>query len=384
MDIKNYPVDGLYDELIDGARRPRPAAAALFEYLSEISPAELNARRAEVDAAIMTMGITFTIYSDGANIDRAWPFDIIPRVMAQRGVAPHRSRAEAAADRAESVHQRSLQRADHRQGRRVSARRSWRVPGIFARNASGRRPVLGCGRIFAAPIWCATRDGTIYVLEDNLRVPSGVSYMLENRMLMKRLFPELFEALRHPAGRRLHDAPARHPGGAVAAPGRAAGDRGAHARHLQLGLFRAQLSRPADGRGAGRRAGPGRRRGRLRLHEDHRRPAPGRRDLPPRRRRFSRSGGLPSRFRARRARPDARLAARQGRHRQCAGRGCGRRQGRLHLRAEDHPLLPRRGSDHPQCAELSVHERHASATTCWRISTSWWSSRPTNPAATAC
>ena len=81
MNINNYPLNGLYDELIDANGQPRPPAKALFEYLAAFDPAELNARRAAVDAAIMTMGITFTIYSDGTNIDRAWPFDIIPRIM---------------------------------------------------------------------------------------------------------------------------------------------------------------------------------------------------------------------------------------------------------------------------------------------------------------
>ena len=75
---KNY-----IDELVDANGRPRAAAKALFNWLSGIDNDELEARRAGVDAAIKTMGITFTIYSDGQNIDRAWPFDVIPRIMAR-------------------------------------------------------------------------------------------------------------------------------------------------------------------------------------------------------------------------------------------------------------------------------------------------------------
>ena len=82
MNLNDYPLAGFYDELIDSDHRPRPAARQLFAYLSRFTPAELHERRAAVDAAIMTMGITFTIYSDGSNIDRSWPFDIIPRAMA--------------------------------------------------------------------------------------------------------------------------------------------------------------------------------------------------------------------------------------------------------------------------------------------------------------
>jgi uncharacterized circularly permuted ATP-grasp superfamily protein len=80
----DYKTCEFFDELIDGAGQPRPAARALCEYLSRLGPEELEARRSAVDAAIMAMGITFTVYSDAGNIDRAWPFDIIPRVMARR------------------------------------------------------------------------------------------------------------------------------------------------------------------------------------------------------------------------------------------------------------------------------------------------------------
>ncbi len=107
-------------------------------------------------------------------------------------------------------------------------------------------------------------------------------------------------------------------------------------------------------------------------------------DLPPHRRRLPRSRSLPARFGAGRARPDARLARRQGRHRQCAGRGRGRRQGGLYLRAADHQVLPRPGPDPAQRAELAVHGSPSSASMCSPTWTSWWSSRPTNPAATAC
>jgi uncharacterized circularly permuted ATP-grasp superfamily protein len=192
MNIKNYPLDGFYDELIDAQGRPRPAAAQLFEYLAGVSPAELNERRAEVDAAIMTMGITFTIYSDGANIDRAWPFDIIPRVMGstewRRVDAGLRQRLMAL----------NLFINDLYNDQKIVKDGVFPIE-ILAGSKNFREQCKGITPRFG--VWahiCGTdlvrdRDGTIYVLEDNLRVPSGVSYMLENRMLMKRLFPELFE-----------------------------------------------------------------------------------------------------------------------------------------------------------------------------------------------
>ena len=76
-----YQANHAYDELLDADLQPRPAAKALFEYLDSLTPTDLETRRQSVDAAIMTMGITFTVYSEAGNIDSAWPFDIVPRVM---------------------------------------------------------------------------------------------------------------------------------------------------------------------------------------------------------------------------------------------------------------------------------------------------------------
>lgn len=182
-----------YDELLDPDGRPRPAAQALFDYLNSLQPGELETRRQAVDAAIMTMGITFTVYSEAGNIDRAWPFDIVPRVMAKS----EWTRIE------EGLKQRltalNLFIGDLYNEQRIIK------DGVFPREviAGSRNFRPQCQGI--APrfgVWahvCGTdlvrdKDGTVYVLEDNLRVPSGVSYMLENRQLMKRLFPEVFQA----------------------------------------------------------------------------------------------------------------------------------------------------------------------------------------------
>jgi len=192
MNINNYPLNGFYDELIDSAHRPRPAATKLFEYLSAFSPDELNERRTAVDAAIMTMGITFTIYSDGSNIDRAWPFDIIPRVMAaeewRRVDAGLRQRLMALNMFINDLYNEQKIVKDGIFPIEVLAGSK-----NFREQCKGITPRFGVWAHICGTDLVRDKDGTIYVLEDNLRVPSGVSYMLENRMLMKRLFPELFE-----------------------------------------------------------------------------------------------------------------------------------------------------------------------------------------------
>ena len=98
-------------------------------------------------------------------------------------------------------------------------------------------------------------DGSYLVLEDNGRTPSGVSYVLKNRQVMKQVFPLLVRAIQRAAGRRLH----RQPAGGACARSRPPGCDDPTVvvltpGHLQLGLLRAQLPGPADGRRAGRRA----------------------------------------------------------------------------------------------------------------------------------
>src|SRR5579862_9975527 len=80
-----YPTSASFDELIGPGGVARPAAVTLVEYLSALGPTELVTRQKAADVAIRNMGITFTVYhEEGGSIDRAWPLDIIPRVIASR------------------------------------------------------------------------------------------------------------------------------------------------------------------------------------------------------------------------------------------------------------------------------------------------------------
>jgi uncharacterized circularly permuted ATP-grasp superfamily protein len=193
FDIASYALGNGFDELIDAQCRPRPAARALFDTLEKLDASELRARRAAVDATITTMGITFTIYSEGTNIDRAWPFDIIPRVMArtewQRIEAGLKQRLTALNLFIDDLYNKQTIVRDGVLPAAVLASSK-----NFRRACIGETPRYGAWAHICGTDLVRDADGTVYVLEDNLRVPSGVSYMLENRMLMKRLFPELFEA----------------------------------------------------------------------------------------------------------------------------------------------------------------------------------------------
>jgi len=192
LDFSAYRSPGFFDELIDEKGVPRPWARTLVEQFSGMESSELTRRRAAVDAAIMTMGITFTVYSDGANIDRAWPFDIIPRVMPsaewRRIEAGLRQRLTALnLFIGDLYNAQSIVRDGIFPIELVASSKNFRQQCI------GQMPRYGAWAHVCGTDLVRDRDGAVYVLEDNLRVPSGVSYMLENRMLMKRLFPELFE-----------------------------------------------------------------------------------------------------------------------------------------------------------------------------------------------
>lgn len=186
-----YPTPDFYDELIGANGEPREGAEILASRLSKLSKRKLKIRQDAAERAILEMGITFTVYTEGKNIDRSWPFDIIPRIIAadewhhiDRGL---RQRLAALNMFIDDVYdkQRII-----REG--VVPRDLIESSPDFRKECVGARPRYGVWAHICGSDLVRDRDGTVYVLEDNLRVPSGVSYMLENRSVTKRVFPELF------------------------------------------------------------------------------------------------------------------------------------------------------------------------------------------------
>ncbi len=198
--FNSLKLKGFYDELVSPARRNEPVASRVLKVLASLSQEELDQRREAAELAIRTMGISFTVYSEGSAIDRAWPFDIIPRVilleewqriergLKQRVTALNRFIGDVYADQ---------------QIIRDGVFPAWVLEKSvnFREQCVGVEPPFGVWSHICGSDLVRGRDGTMYVLEDNLRVPSGVSYMLENRAIMKRIFPELFEHQDiHPVG----------------------------------------------------------------------------------------------------------------------------------------------------------------------------------------
>lgn len=195
IDWSQYRCERFFDELMAAPGTPRPAARALAEYLDDLSRRELSRRRLAAELAIKAMGITFTVYTEGGQIDRAWPFDIIPRTIA----AAEWTRIEAGLKQRVLALNLFIQDlyTDQRIVRdRVFPKSLLASSANFRPQCVGVRPPGGVWAHICGSDLVRDADGTMYVLEDNLRVPSGVSYMVENRMVTKRVFPELFQTTR--------------------------------------------------------------------------------------------------------------------------------------------------------------------------------------------
>jgi len=192
VEWRNYNSKSFFDELIDANGAPRAGAERLTHGLATLSQSELAERRLAAELAIKVMGVTFTVYSEGKNVDRAWPFDIIPRII----TATEWDRTEAGLKQRVTALNHFIQDL---YGPRKIIKDGVFPESILAESVNFRPQCVGVkprGGIWAHI--CGSDlvrggDGTLYVLEDNLRVPSGVSYMLENRLVTKRIWPELFE-----------------------------------------------------------------------------------------------------------------------------------------------------------------------------------------------
>ena len=180
-----------YDEMSDRDGVAREHYAAYSAWLNEMPPARLARKREEADALFHRSGITFAVYGEGEGTERLIPFDIIPRII------PAQEWATLEAGLVQRV--KALNCFLHDIYHDQDILRAERIPADIILNNAQYRKVM-CGVEVARGLYAQIAgidivragEGEYYVLEDNLRVPSGVSYMLENRKMMMRLFPRLF------------------------------------------------------------------------------------------------------------------------------------------------------------------------------------------------
>ena len=195
VDALSYDSGDFFDEMFCPDGSPREHCAALYDVLQEVSLDELGRRQVAADRSMLRLGITFNVYGDQQGEERTFPFDILPRMIdaqewqwIDRGLKQRILALNMFID--DIYHQQRILKDKV-------------IPDfVILAAASFRQQCIGLDP--PRKIWChitgtdlvRDRDGQIYVLEDNLRCPSGVSYVLQNRQLMKQTFPVLFEQLR--------------------------------------------------------------------------------------------------------------------------------------------------------------------------------------------
>ncbi|MEO5822037.1 MAG: circularly permuted type 2 ATP-grasp protein [Vicinamibacteraceae bacterium] len=191
----DYELDASFDEMFKPGHVPRDSYRLLFDRLLELPASEWRQRQQAADRAFLNQGVTFTVYGNDEGTERIFPYDILPRII---------SGAEW------SVVERGL--AQRLLALNLFLKDIYHEGRILAEGIVPRELVYSCPHYrremcgvrirrdtyvsVAGTDLVRVEDGGFAVLEDNLRVPSGVSYMLANRQVMKRVFPGLFSRYR--------------------------------------------------------------------------------------------------------------------------------------------------------------------------------------------
>jgi uncharacterized circularly permuted ATP-grasp superfamily protein len=191
MPFNLYDPEEFYDELFIELGKPRSHSLSLIEYMTSLGIEQLEQQRSTAEVALFKLGVTFNVYSDNQGVEKIFPFDIIPRIIANREWL---SLEQGLKQRITAL---NLFLNDIYDEQKII--KDGKIPAEIIQTASGfLKPCLGIKP--PASIWChitgtdlvRDKDGKWYVLEDNLRSPSGISYVLENRRVMKSTFPEIF------------------------------------------------------------------------------------------------------------------------------------------------------------------------------------------------
>lgn len=194
MSFNDYDPGDFYDELFVSRGQPRPEAVPLIDRINTLGMPEILRRQQAAQIALFKLGVTFNVYSDNQGTERILPFDLIPRIVAahewdvlEKGLK-------------QRIHALNLFLSDIYSDQKIL--KDGIIPSEIVFSASGfLKPCMGLQP--PEGIWCHVtgtdlvrdRDGQWYVLEDNLRCPSGVSYVLENRRIMKSTFPLVFDTM---------------------------------------------------------------------------------------------------------------------------------------------------------------------------------------------
>jgi uncharacterized circularly permuted ATP-grasp superfamily protein len=190
--LGSYTLGAAYDEMFDRSMQPRPHYRALFNRLESMTADEFRHRKAMTDLSMLQDGVGFTVYRQEEGIERVWPMDPVPRIIPS--------------DEWNHIEQGLVQRLTALNlflkdlyTDQLILRDRIIDPRLILEGAFFRCEFMGAKvpRDIYVHV-CGTdlvrdADGRYLVLEDNCRTPSGVSYMLQNRQVLKRVFPRVFE-----------------------------------------------------------------------------------------------------------------------------------------------------------------------------------------------
>src|SRR6188768_2337510 len=191
----HYELDASFDEMFAPGHKPRDAYRLLFDRLLELPATEWRHRQQAADRAFLNQGVTFTVYGNDEGTERIFPYDILPRIITgaewsvvERGLAQRLL--------ALNLFLKDIYHEGRILAEGVVPRELVYSCPHYRREMCGVRVRRDTYVSVAGTDLVRVEDGGFAVLEDNLRVPSGVSYMLANRQVMKRVFPGLFSRYR--------------------------------------------------------------------------------------------------------------------------------------------------------------------------------------------
>ncbi len=190
--LKSYQSDGFFDEVFLPSGEVRPAYRSFINDLLGTRTDELKAKQQAAEKTYLARGITFNVYSEGEGVERTMPFDLLPRIISadewsviDRGLVQRVRALDAFLD---DVYGKKRIIKD-----KIVPRDIIESSSGYLKACDGVHPPKNRWVNISGIDLIRHSDGRYYVLEDNCRVPSGVSYVLENREIMKRVFPRVFD-----------------------------------------------------------------------------------------------------------------------------------------------------------------------------------------------
>ncbi|WP_407682294.1 circularly permuted type 2 ATP-grasp protein [Pseudocalidococcus azoricus] len=192
--FQDYDPGQFYDEWFIAPGQARPLVQPLIERVESLPPGEMTRRQQTAQTAMLNLGATFNVYGDDQGVERAMPFDIIPRVVSATDWANLEQGLK------QRIYTLNCFLTDIYSEQKII--KDGIIPRELIESAKGfLSPCMGL--LPPQGIWCHVtgtdlvrdREGKWYVLEDNLRCPSGISYVLENRRVMKSTFPLVFKQM---------------------------------------------------------------------------------------------------------------------------------------------------------------------------------------------